>query len=176
MSAAQVIADAWRIGVERFEVRPADITTPRPRLLLAFLAALMGKHPGLEDVDGFDLSDIMKGGAEEEAEREERTCRTWMTLHPLIPPYTPLYPLTVSCAVMYAPSRPEQERTFRMWMTSLGLDLQIGNLVSNCRTRLPMHLLHHHTPPYTPIHLLHPHTPPTAPYTRWHRLASAHSR
>ena len=57
--AATLIADARRIGVECFEVSPSDLTTPRPRMALAFVAALMGTHPGLEAVDGFDLKEIM---------------------------------------------------------------------------------------------------------------------
>ena len=75
--AAKVIADAKRVGVERFEVRPSDLVTPRARMCAAFLAAIIGTYPGLDAMDGFDLSDIMQG--EEDNDREERAFRMWMT-------------------------------------------------------------------------------------------------
>ena len=52
--AAKVIADAKRVGVERFEVSPSDIATPRPRMTLAFLAAIINAFPGLEPVAGLE--------------------------------------------------------------------------------------------------------------------------
>ena len=102
-----MLEDAARVGVDRFEIRPSDLSTPRPRLTLAFVAALMGTLPGLDGVDGIDLKDIMHG--EEDNDREERT--------------------------------------FRMWMTSLGLDFTINNLVDDCRTGIPLLRIEDHLQP-----------------------------
>ena len=96
--AAKVIADAKLVGVERFEVSPSDIATPRPRMTLAFLAAIINAFPGLEPVAGFKLGDIMAG----------------------------------------EPTDGREERAFRMWMQSLGLNLTISNLYEDCRTGLPV--------------------------------------
>ena len=96
--AARVIADAKRVGIEQFEPSPGDITAPRPRMTLAFLAAIINTFPGLEPVAGFKLADVMEG----------------------------------------EPTDGREERAFRMWMTSLGLDLTISNLFEDCRTGIPL--------------------------------------
>ena len=49
-AAQKVIDDAKRIGVDKFEVQPSDITEGRPRMNLAFLAAIINSHPALEPV------------------------------------------------------------------------------------------------------------------------------
>ena len=95
-AAQKVIDDAKRIGVDKFEVQPSDITEGRPRMNLAFLAAIINSHPALEPVQGFDLSDIMAGEAGDGRE----------------------------------------ERAFRMWLQSLGLNFTINNLYDDCRSGL----------------------------------------
>ena len=77
--AAAVLADAARLGVRRVRLASSDVTTPRPRLLLAFLAELMALHPALEPVVDIDLKALMEGEESEVDEREARAYRMWIS-------------------------------------------------------------------------------------------------
>ena len=48
--AEAVCADAAALGCRRYPITPKDITSGKPKLLLGFLADLMGTCPGLETV------------------------------------------------------------------------------------------------------------------------------
>ena len=80
---------------------------------------------------------------EEDSEREERTFRMWLTslgldlqaisrISPHISSHLPVSPL-------HLPISPH--------ITSLGLGLQIGNLVSDCRTGIPLLRVEDHLQP-----------------------------
>ena len=74
--AEAVHADAAALGCRRYRITPEDIVSGKPKLLLGFLADLMGTCPGLETVS---LSPGLLGAqadAEEEADdREARACK-----------------------------------------------------------------------------------------------------
>jgi hypothetical protein len=118
-------------------------------MALAFVAALMGNHPGLEAVDGFDLKEIMVG--EEDAEREERTFRMWLTslgldLQVISPRISAISPLYLTYISPYLPMSPHIS-PISPSITSLGPALQIGNLVADCRTGLPLLRVEDHLQP-----------------------------
>ena len=93
---------------------------------------------------------------EEDSEREERTFRMWLTslgldlqaissasphisLHLPTSPHISLYLPVSRCISLYLPISPH--------ITSLGLGLQIGNLVSDCRTGIPLLRVEDHLQP-----------------------------
>ena len=73
----KVVRDAQRIGVDAFTIEGDDLMATRSRLVLAFVAALVGAHMALEAVVGFDPAEIMRG--ESSDDREERAFRMWFT-------------------------------------------------------------------------------------------------
>ena len=108
--ATAVLMHAARVGARRVKLMPGDITTPRPRLLLALVAELMALLPALEPVVDIDLSSLMDG--EEGSKVDAR-----------------------------------EERTYRMWITSLGIDLESSDLFEDCRTGLPLLRIEDHLQP-----------------------------
>lgn len=74
--AAYVLETAKRMGMEAVQIQPDDITAARPRLMLAFVAALHGL---------FDTLDASRGSTHQQhrhvrapAEREANTYRMWL--------------------------------------------------------------------------------------------------
>jgi hypothetical protein len=80
----KVLSDAARAGVTRVQLDPSDITTPRPKLLLAFLAELMGTCPGLEPVVDVDVKGLLAGdeSAADAREHGSHTVHALAHAHP----------------------------------------------------------------------------------------------
>ena len=71
--AETVCADAAALGCRRYRITPEDIVSGKPKLLLGFLADLMGTCPGLEVVS----PDLLNGQADEEEEADDREVRVY---------------------------------------------------------------------------------------------------
>ena len=71
--AEAVCADAAALGCRRFQITPKDITSAKPKLLLGFLAELMGSCPGLETVS----PGLVNGQADAEEEADDREARAY---------------------------------------------------------------------------------------------------
>ena len=71
--AEAVCADAAALGCRRYPITPKDITSGKPKLLLGFLADLMGTCPGLETVS----PGLVNGQADAEEEADDREARAY---------------------------------------------------------------------------------------------------
>jgi len=123
-----VLAAAKASGVEMIEVLADDITTPRPRLLLAFAAAVFHSYPGLTNID-----DVREQAPKRTMRGSPSQAREVRRHSPSSGQFRPHW------VARYIPSDtqpvpPSQERAMRMWITSLGLGLEsMSSLHEDCR-------------------------------------------
>jgi len=76
--ANQICLAAQNAGIDLFEVVASDITTPRPRLLLGFVAAIFHAFPGLQEATAPSSTPKRTIRGSPSQAREERALRMWM--------------------------------------------------------------------------------------------------